>query len=75
MHFVDEVAGVEQVGFTRSGRRAAHIDTPHGPGARQHDAAARGAPAVGKVAYLDTGHARDAAGIVGNAAHALGVRW
>ena len=74
MHFFDQVAGVEQIGFTGSRRCAAHVHPGHGTLTGDHHAAARGAARVGEMSHLDPSHAGDAARI-GGAAHALAPWW
>ena len=59
MHLLHQIAGVEQIGFTRSGRCAAHINAACSAFGAQHGCAACGAAAVGEVAHLQTFDAAD----------------
>ncbi|MNH40232.1 hypothetical protein D3C79_1015230 [compost metagenome] len=63
VHLFDQIRGMQQVGFTRAGSGAAHIDAAHRTRARQDHGAARGAPRVTVVADFNALHAGDAAGV------------
>ena len=77
MHLLDQVAGVQQIGFARAGGGAAHIHTRHGALARQDGGAARGAARVSEMAHFNAGHAGDAASIagVGRCVHGARLWW
>jgi hypothetical protein len=62
MHLLHQVAGREQVGLARAGRRAAHVHAAHGAVARHDDGAAGGAAGVGEMADFDAGDVGDGTG-------------